>query len=437
MIGVTFNRPGISAVGRRIRKQNLLRILAVIFVIYSTDSLFFRFNTNSVPRQVSWACICMIGAYASLICLSENVRSALVAVVMTIVCGMLVNLNFSGGYIFKMLLLFCGAFFCDKIPWKEMKKYYVNVMLVIAVASLICCVFHSWITRMEFIPVISNGALEFRNLIVSIVPISDADRAGSLEYRNYGIFWEPGVYQIYLALAAVFCLFKGSERVTLSDGIKAVVFIVTVITTFSTTGYIVIAIILFAFFLEWKDADVRKGFFIAGIVAAVIMMCYIDSVSEILEFVFKKFRPGNSAISSTNARVYSALADLSIMPFHPFGLGPHKYDVYIKRYVDAKGIAGFSTVNVFLDNFVLFGWVYGSYYAYKLWRFIKSFHVSVFAALLLYLAVVLCLFSESLTYSLMFSFFIFYDEAHRVIIFRQECPDVRRTGRWSCDRQSI
>ena len=61
------------------------------------------------------------------------------------------------------------------------------------------------------------------------------------EYRNCGAFWEPGVFAIFLNIALLINLFINK---TALFSLKNVVFIIAEITTFSTTGFIVLFLII-------------------------------------------------------------------------------------------------------------------------------------------------------------------------------------------------
>ncbi|HVW15134.1 MAG TPA: hypothetical protein VHB54_14990 [Mucilaginibacter sp.] len=64
---------------------------------------------------------------------------------------------------------------------------------------------------------------------------------GLHEYRNSGFVWEPGAYGCFLTITLLFHFFRNKFRF---DNI-AIVFIVAIITTFSTTNYIALFIVFF------------------------------------------------------------------------------------------------------------------------------------------------------------------------------------------------
>lgn len=59
--------------------------------------------------------------------------------------------------------------------------------------------------------------------------------------RNSGPFWEPGIYQIYINIALYFALFFFKNKDGKTPWIHIIVFCITILTTISTTGYLVMA----------------------------------------------------------------------------------------------------------------------------------------------------------------------------------------------------
>lgn len=70
-------------------------------------------------------------------------------------------------------------------------------------------------------------------------------------YRNAGFTWEAGAFAIYLNIALIFKLFLDKSNKSLANKYN-IVYIISIISTFSTTGYIVLFIILLAYLLHYK-----------------------------------------------------------------------------------------------------------------------------------------------------------------------------------------
>ena len=63
--------------------------------------------------------------------------------------------------------------------------------------------------------------------------------------RNFSFFREPGVYQTFIVLALVFLLFcKNLEENKIKKIGSSLLFIITIVSTFSTTGIVILTMIL-------------------------------------------------------------------------------------------------------------------------------------------------------------------------------------------------
>lgn len=80
--------------------------------------------------------------------------------------------------------------------------------------------------------------------------------------RNFGMFWEPGAFQIFINFALFFELFDKKPRIH-----YIIIFTLALITTFSTTGFIALAV-LFIYYLLAKGLKTPKAkiLFLAGVV---------------------------------------------------------------------------------------------------------------------------------------------------------------------------
>lgn len=383
--------------------EDAIHFLIVLFVIFATDALVTKTNQNPSARYATWAVIVLAGVCSFMRYCCHYYFRELAVIAVLILWGMVWNLNLTGGYIFKICLLFCGYAVTRITGWEDFKRYYCDIMYFIAAVSLACFMFHSIIASMTVIPSVSNGQLAFKNMIFSIVPMGNYSIWSW--YRNYGIFWEPGVYQLYLNIAIMFTFF-GKKKAGIKDIFRIFIYALAILTTFSTAGYFLLSMMAAAILLKSGNQWCRLFVFTAFVAAVFYVMCD-DSLRW---YVFSKIKRGSESEASRNARLYSITSNLWVAVLHPFGTGPWKFDTEIVRYQNLFGIGEFTNVNMFLQNFAIYGWAYGFYYAYKLWRFAKSLKENCLVTMILYFVLCLGLFNEPLTYSLMFSCVIFFNE---------------------------
>lgn len=140
----------------------------------------------------------------------------------------------------KYFVILCSyfvlsIFFTLFIDFKTFANTYVKVMHVIALASLVLYVINMLAPAvLEILPTVKNVlGLQAHTVFISISPING---------RNYGMFWEPGAFQTFLAFALLveFLILKSKNK------FRIISLIAALITTFSTTGYIALILIVVA-----------------------------------------------------------------------------------------------------------------------------------------------------------------------------------------------
>lgn len=139
-------------------------------------------------------------------------------------------------------------FFISKVILKDFSQLYQKIMVVLSIISLffwtglqLSELFHSIIINFsKSLPQFSNEEdlellrAQLFHFYVFTVPLIET-------FRNCGAFYEPGRFAIFLGFALALNLFKVKD--TFWDK-KDILFIVTLITTFSTTGIIVLIILI-------------------------------------------------------------------------------------------------------------------------------------------------------------------------------------------------
>jgi hypothetical protein len=138
-------------------------------------------------------------------------------------------------------------------------------------------------------------------IIYSIQPYETVVINGATIARNCGFAWEPGSYASYLNLALFVNLFlSGNDK---SKKRRFWVFILAILTTQSTTGYMLLAVIM-TFYLF--NRDVKKVLLLLPVAAAVLLFVFslpfmkdkiVDLISEtqtIDDIVWDSFGRENS-----------------------------------------------------------------------------------------------------------------------------------------------
>lgn len=210
-------------------------------------------------------------------------------------------------YLSVLLCLLTAVFFSYVFPYRELAKYYVLILTVLGVYSIIAM----WILRPLLIdtgivtmPVFFNQMdVMFHNFFLSFV--SDT----YVHTRNFGIFREPGVYQYFIILA----LFLNNYAVTWKKQstwwICNIALAATMLTTLATGGVAELGVLALAVFFErklYKDKRV-----LAAVVVFAVLLCVLvgyivmdkgDLYWELYSMVLGKFQPGeDSAVGRLDA----------------------------------------------------------------------------------------------------------------------------------------
>lgn len=299
-------------------KETLKILIVACIIIVSDDTLFFGTNSNSVFEIVKY--IILTGMLFILTVYRQryfNIRkithSQIICLMMCLLVLMtgIVNGDLRTGYFYKCIILLLSYEVVNCMTITEFAIYFEKVLYFFAVISVVLTLIAEInLSFFSIFPIFYNSAnTPFYNLGVYLVPVS----AGLL--RNYGIFREPGVYQMFLLLGLVFHLFFSDEvRIY-----KIFAYILAIILTFSTTGYIALAIYLILYLNKNNITyfEQKKKFMIVCLVAIgmLIMATQTDLLSS-QGRVFDKF--SNMKRTTMIARFASIFANLKIWLEHPF-----------------------------------------------------------------------------------------------------------------------
>lgn len=158
-------------------------------------------------------------------------------------------------------------------------------------------------------------------------------KGSSFTYRNYfniyytyshsifprlcGLFWEPGVYQIYLNLGLYLYYRLGKN-----DKIQFSVFLINIIFVQSTTGYMLAAIIIAAIVINQKKLNVFSKYLIKIIIGML-------AITIVLIIFVQKMNATNVAGDSYFDRISQAKTGIELFLHRPvFGTGFYNTSLY-------------------------------------------------------------------------------------------------------------
>ena len=279
-----------------------------------------------------------------------------------------------------------GYLVATRIPLDLCIKSFCNVIYYLTIYSLIifilCIIFPSLGGAFPLIGRFHDTPASIHNALLSVIIY------GSQFPRNFGITWEPGAFALLLCVA-VFCSVFCFETINKK---RMVVYILGIVSTFSTMGYIVLAAI-FAAYLFMKS---NKN--IAFVLLLVLIAFGTFQIPFMQELTFGKLEGLFSAsdnISETttarlNAIVYPGMAFLH----NPFiGVGYKEFKVINETL--CNNVATNTILNWFAIYGIMLGLPFLLQYLYSIYRFLKN-QVNWSIILLILLNSLLLISTESL-----------------------------------------
>lgn len=194
---------------------------------------------------------------------SAVIISALMLVT-DLLCGE--NITTSAKNIFAIIII---CFVASAMTFEKFSTSYVKVMKFLCVTSLIGYFLHLLIPGIFnlFSSTYGSGT-RFANLIIYIQYLGD----NSSLYRNFGFTWEPGAFVTFVCLALLLDFFVVSKEIHFKS---ILLYFVTAVTTFSTTG--IIAMLCLCLYIVFVNKNKSAKYAIAFVLSLSIILTIVFS----------------------------------------------------------------------------------------------------------------------------------------------------------------
>ena len=373
---------------------NLMLVFLLIYI--SEDVLVFGTNSNRAFFVIKAA---FVSAALCLLLLLDLIKgkkyhtSSIVTVILLAInlvstCVFWSETDNRNVYTFVLMLL--SVVVVNRVSKSEFILIYTKIMKFLAIFSLVqYALFLLAYPITLFAPqTVNNNGLQFSNWIFTVS--LNKEFYYIMPYRNWGIYREPGVYIVFLVLALMletFCMPNPKKR-------DIVVYSITIITTFSTAGYIVLAIVLLTYIIQSIGDRRKKVWGLLGIVAAILLTVLCVEIFDIpvYNWVFKKL---NFSGGSTGSRVGAVLSNIALFVKSPF-LGTGWIGMAENSATIQTIVVTHHNTNTLLIYFAVYGVVYGCAMLWGSIRFFITLKPGIIG-LLMALCWILALSNENLT----------------------------------------
>lgn len=225
-----------------------------------------------------------------------------------------------------LLKLFCTMIICSNIDKKTFKRFYINIIEVMCIISLICFSL-SYIIQFKQFPLYRYQIISGQYFMFSFYHTWGWQTAFN---RNAGMFWEPGAFEIYINIALIFLLDNNS--IEKKDIFKVVLFIITIITTKSTTGYLVLLLVLIYMIainlrkiIKEKDKKITYA-----VIAIVLFSCCLIYLNK--NVIINKISGSNASYNIRMRDLYVTSSLISNKPLVGYGYYSEKYINLLAHY---------------------------------------------------------------------------------------------------------
>lgn len=244
--------------------------------------------------------------------------------------------------------LFVAFLYANSYNFNQLYNAFLLLMKVLCTISILgFLVFLFYPSLSAYNVIVNTNGYAVNNLYIYVHSVHN--------YRNLGMFWEPGALGVFTNLA----LFLELRKKDLSI-LSVLIYVVTIVTTFSTTAFIGLAVLLIYFLFNLKRFRLSTRWcflFMLAVLALVVLANYnylIKGVNSVFGKVLYFLRGGESI--SAEVRFNSVTKAIEATLKAPiFGLGKNGLGDFAGGMATCTMLNWFGAYGVFFGSLMLVG----------------------------------------------------------------------------------
>lgn len=324
-----------------------------------------------------------------------------------ILLSLIVNFSFTGlsAWLRLLLTLSLVGMIVSELSADLLIKYYVNIMRIIALISLIGYFLFVVIgIPTNFIPIvqkITDSSVKYHSLGIYNIWITEFT-------RNCGPFWEPSIFAAFLSIALIFVVFFDDRSKKLKD---ILLLSICIITTQSTGGYILLFLILMMSL--WKNKNNILLAVISILMCLVIVVAWGPISLYLLNLnynIFSKIVYFES-MGTSMTRYYSVLINLKIWWENNIlcGVGLSDVDTLYIFYRDVIAPVALAPAQTSTTTLMIAALGVGGFYYFYIWLKAISIQKMSLVSKLIFIIIITYILNQTphcyffLTYYLLFT----------------------------------
>lgn len=390
------------------KEYSIKDFFIVLSVILISKSLYYEsYGTN----------ILLIGFLSFLMLITNfkylKINKMILLYIFGIVTLLLINIdtNYSSFFVLinRVLIAILVIYL---ITFEKFSKAFIDIILIISVIS-----WFSWLVILldipSFLPNFTGiDGRPLRNFIFFGVWEKFVTYK---TFRNSGLWWEPGAFQLFVNLAFIFTLINNTMTMK-----RYGIFLITIITITSTTGFLVFIILSLIY-------SKKYFYFIKSVLLYLVIFLILFCVSLVflIPIIYDKFNSDSSSFISFLSRYYDLLISFNMFIdniFMGYGFGsqiekaiPYGENLIEHQLYYLSTPTGADGITMFIAQVGIFGFVLISPFLFPRY----SNHLKLSDRLLISLSLFLMFNTENFTFLLIFTLLTFYGLIKNKIYFKE------------------